>query len=135
MSAPRREAGGGDDERWLRFAREDAALATRLATDTDVPPRIVCWHAQQAAEKALKAALASRGTSFPRTHNLVALRALLDVQTARGLDIHDLAELTAWGAEARYPGEWEEPSREDARQAAAAAERAVGAVAELIGEN
>lgn len=37
-------------------------------------PRHVCWLAQQAAEKALKAALVLEDIAFPFTHDLDALR-------------------------------------------------------------
>ncbi|MEW6400091.1 MAG: HEPN domain-containing protein [Bacillota bacterium] len=56
--------------RWLTYAQEDLTAARRLAHDEDVAPRQACWLAQQAAEKALKAALCSAQVDFPRTHNL-----------------------------------------------------------------
>ena len=101
-------------QRWVRYAREELTLARVIASDADSPARLVCWHSQQAAEKALKAALIISGIEFPRTHNLVALRALLPSALAEKLDIGELAELTQWGTESRYPGDWQEPSDEDA---------------------
>lgn len=41
-------------ERWLRYAREDLQAAEVLA-ERGVAPRQACFHAQQAAEKAIKA--------------------------------------------------------------------------------
>ncbi|MYH63056.1 MAG: HEPN domain-containing protein [Caldilineaceae bacterium SB0675_bin_29] len=73
-----------------------------------------CWHSQQAAERALKAALVLEGIDFPFTHDLNALRNLLpDSWPVRA----DLAELTGWAVQARYPGEWPEPSVADAIRA------------------
>jgi len=43
--------------RWLRPAREDRAAATHLSLAADLPYRIACLLAQQAAEKAIKAVL------------------------------------------------------------------------------
>ena len=63
--------------RWLRFAREDLAEAERLLRFPDAVPRHICWLAQQAAEKALKAALILEGVEFPYRHDLDALRNLL----------------------------------------------------------
>ena len=40
-------------------------------------PRHACWLSQQAAEKALKAALVLERVEFPFTHDLDALRNLL----------------------------------------------------------
>ena len=42
---------------WLRYAEGDLVSAKKLATFSDVPPRNVCYLAQQSAEKALKALL------------------------------------------------------------------------------
>jgi len=117
-------------QRWMRYAREELALAKVLASDADSPARLVCWHSQQAAEKALKAALIINGIGFPRTHNLVALRALLPSALAEKIDIAELAELTQWGTESRYPGDWDEPSDEEA---AAMLDAAVGAIAVVEG--
>jgi HEPN domain-containing protein len=104
--------------RWLRFAREDLDAAEALLSEAGLRPRHVCWLAQQAAEKALKAALTSQQIPFPFWHDLDALRNLLP-QGWQVKDQHaDLAELTEWAVEARYPGDWPEASPEDARRAA-----------------
>jgi hypothetical protein len=63
--------------RWLRFACEDLEAAEALLGEADFIPRHACWLAQQAAEKALKAALASQQVNFPFRHDLDALRNLL----------------------------------------------------------
>lgn len=65
----------GSPEDWLLRAHSDLALACgRLRRS--VLPEDLCFHAQQAVEKSLKAVLISRGIDFPRTHNL---RMLIDV--------------------------------------------------------
>jgi len=52
-------------------------------------------------------ALVLEGIDFPFTHDLNALRNLLpDSWPVRA----DLAELTGWAVQARYPGEWPDPS-------------------------
>ena len=45
--------------RWLRFAEEDLVAAEQTLADDGSVPRHACWLAQQAAEKAIKAALIS----------------------------------------------------------------------------
>lgn len=60
--------------RWLRFATEDLRLAERDLGDPEVVPRGACLHAQQAAEKAIKAALILLAIEPPTIHNLDALR-------------------------------------------------------------
>jgi HEPN domain-containing protein len=101
--------------RWKSYALEELALARALASDKEAPARLACWHAQQAAEKALKAVLVVGSVAFPRTHNLLALRALLSAEVAGKLDIEELAELTQWAVESRYPGDWAEPDAANAQ--------------------
>ncbi|MDR7489356.1 MAG: HEPN domain-containing protein [Armatimonadota bacterium] len=64
-------------------------------------PRHVCWLAQQAAEKALKAALILEGVDFPFRHDLDALRNLLPEGWSVKDEHPDLTELTEWAVEAR----------------------------------
>lgn len=54
----------------LRKAQEDADAVKKLVPDTDIADSVVGFHAQQAAEKALKAVLAASGDDFPWTHDL-----------------------------------------------------------------
>ena len=69
-------------------------------------------------EKSLKAALVlEEGVEFPFTHDLDALRNLLpDTWPVRATHA-DLAELTEWAVETRYPGDWPEPTDADATHA------------------
>ena len=103
--------------RWLRFSDGDLCAAQQLMRGNRPAPRHACWLCQQAAEKALKAALVSEEIDFPRTHDLDALRNMLPegwgVRNTHG----DLSELTEWAVEARYPGDWSEPTYEDAVRA------------------
>ena len=57
----------------LRRAAEDAAAAETLAGAQGIADAIVCFHAQQTIEKALKAVLANRGVPFAYKHDLTAL--------------------------------------------------------------
>ena len=82
---------------------------------------------QQAAERALKAALVLEGIDFPFTHDLNALRNLLpDSWPVRA----DLAELTGRAVQARYAGEWPEPSAADAVRAESEARAVYNVVAD-----
>ena len=100
--------------RWLEYANGDLRTAIAIAKDPDVPPRSACFHAQQCAEKSLKAALIHVGIEPPKLHNLASLVELLPpswrVRTAT-----DLGRLTFWAAEARYPSDSGEASAEDVR--------------------
>ena len=100
------DATASDALRWLRFSREDLDIAGLLLTRHPPASRHVCWLTQQAAEKALKAALDLDGIEFPFTHDLDALRNSLPEGWAVRTAHAELAELTQWAVETRYPGDW-----------------------------
>jgi len=83
----------------------------------EAAPREACLLAQQAAEKVLKAVLIFLQIEFPKTHNLDLLRNLMPPDWAVKTNPADLADLTAWAVEGRYPGDWPEATAEDARRA------------------
>ena len=66
-----------ETDRWLRYAEEDLTTVETLLGQPHIVPRHVCWFAQQAAEKALKAVLVFLQIDFPRTHDLDFLRNLV----------------------------------------------------------
>ena len=76
-----------------------------------------CFLAQQAAEKAIKAILVFLALDFPRRHDLDALRNLVPNDWQVKTEHADLATLTEWAVEARYPGDWPDATEADARAA------------------
>jgi HEPN domain-containing protein len=59
---------------WVAKAEGDFATACREAAVADGPNwDAVCFHAEQCAEKYLKARLVEAGVSFPKTHDLTVL--------------------------------------------------------------
>jgi len=104
-----------EPDEWLRFAEADLAAALLLIDDRELPPRIACFHAQQAAEKALKAAIVASGTPIPRVHDLLALVGLASDRVTSGLASLDLSALHPWAVDARYPGDLPDVSHEEGR--------------------
>lgn len=123
--------GGTDTEPmpvvWLRYAETDLTLMY-LALSNDHDSGEVCFHAQQATEKALKAMLMLQQMEPPRIHDLVKLHSLVDSSVRPDADVDQLDRLTDLEAEARYPGEWPEPTEEDAAWASELADSVVQAV-------
>jgi HEPN domain-containing protein len=120
---------------WLAKAHSDLTASRRLL-DGGGPYDAVCFHAQQAAEKALKAWLAVADAPIPRTHNLEDLQALClalsPPEIASGLEALDLSELTPFAVESRYDIEfW--PSRGEAEGAVFMAARVCAAVTRIVG--
>lgn len=62
----------------LGLAEDDLVAARAMVAVPAVSDAIVGFHAQQAAEKGLKAALASAGKDFPFTHNITTLMQLCE---------------------------------------------------------
>jgi HEPN domain-containing protein len=66
-----------------------------------------CFHAQQCAEKYLKARLQAASIRFPRTHDLTVLLDLAtEVEPAWAIVLPVLRKLTRSAVEVRYPGRW-----------------------------
>jgi HEPN domain-containing protein len=90
---------------WLQHAEKDLRLARKLLAELgdEVEPYHVCFWAQQAAEKAIKAALMYSGMAFDPTHRLDDLAALLpDGWTVRRV-IGRLGRLSEYAVDTRYP--------------------------------
>jgi HEPN domain-containing protein len=115
----------------LALAREDFISADALEKDERISDSPVGFHAQQAVEKALKAALASRDLEFPFTHDLGVLMQLCeDAGFELPADLADADRLTPYAAALRYGlGDPEAVAAESAlRWAALAIEWANGEV-------
>jgi len=82
----------------------------------DAPFDTVCFHAQQAAEKYIKALLTFYGIAFGKSHDLPELALLLPSTSRVPSEVGDLSELTDAAVIARYPGEAEEFNRETAEK-------------------
>jgi HEPN domain-containing protein len=66
----------------------------------------ICFHAQQCAEKYLKARLCEANITFSKIHDLVALLdQVLDIEPAWESFREDLAYLSDFAVTFRYPGE------------------------------
>jgi HEPN domain-containing protein len=114
----RPEAGSSAD--WLRIARSDLALA-RIPAQGEILRETLCFHAQQAVEKSLKAVLVELGVAFPRTHSIERLIDLLPEKILRTRFLKESAKLTIYATAFRYPGDEEallEAEYQDALQLA-----------------
>lgn len=87
---------------WLGFALGDLEAA-RSQPGRHVRPRIVAFNAQQASEKALKAALTLSGIDAPKTHDLDDLRRRLPPGWLVKDQPADLSSLSDFAVDSRYP--------------------------------
>src|SRR3989442_128088 len=109
---------------WLRYARADLALA-RVPLPHGGLYELLCFHAQQAAEKSIKAVLLHYGIEPPRTHNLERLIDLLPTSISRTTVLSQSARLTVYGTASRYPSDMEAASIEEYQEALCVAKAVV----------
>jgi len=103
---------------WLDRAEADLGLARRLLQDEEPYAWAAAFHAQQAAEKFLKALLVRSQIEFPKTHDLQQILSLVRTQDAVLADALDqAAALTQYAVQVRYPGQFPEVSSHDAAEA------------------
>lgn len=90
---------------WVKKAEEDYKAAKILLSASEFPPSVVGFHAQQCAEKYLKAFLASHRRKFPRIHDLVKLNSSCVEIDSDFENIDDsLHALNPFSVNFRYPG-------------------------------
>lgn len=109
---------------WLDHAGEDLVLARHaLKLRSSCPYRLIAYHAQQCAEKSLKAFLVFQEIDFPYTHDLFRLVRLCSGGISWAATAEEAAALTPYAAAARYPGGWLEVTRGEAATAVEIAAR------------
>lgn len=118
---------------WLEKAEHDLITGKQTLLLPDGPTDTVCFHAQQATEKALKAALTFHGVVFPKIHDLVRLLDLT-AKLIPGITEYAgvLAGMSVYSVGVRYPDDWFEPSRADATKALGVAESMVARIKEEL---
>lgn len=104
---------------WVAKAHSDLAYARTLLAQPALPRWGACFHAQQAAEKAIKALLVAADIDPPKSHNLVMLSGLLPQRRALRAGDEILAGLSRWAVAGRYPSELPDPGADVAGQAVA----------------
>lgn len=116
----------GSPTKWIAHAESDLTLGRLGADNPAVLREQACFHAQQAAEKALKAVLISWEIEFPYTHDI---KGLLKLAETNGIvipeDIQQAAMLTPYAVETRYPGDWMDITESDVQESLQIAEHTI----------
>jgi HEPN domain-containing protein len=104
-------------KQWLEHAEEDLRLAKHaFRLSSSCPCKLIAFHAQQCAEKYLKAFLALKKVDFPYTHNISLLLEMSSDHAAWAKDLLEAETLTDYAVTARYPGA-EKVTKKDAELA------------------
>jgi HEPN domain-containing protein len=101
---------------WLFRAKEDIAVIEKLfESEPELYASTICFHAQQAVEKFLKAFLVFHNIDFPKSHDLDYLLLECKKIDAKNFDI-DLGSLTDFGVSIRYPDDFYLPDKDETAQ-------------------
>lgn len=121
-----------DPREWMNRARSNLVLAGEPKQGVYLED--LCFDAQQAAEKAIKAVMLARGVDFPYVHDLAHLLGVLEGSGETIPDEVRRAELLsqhAWAA--RYPGGGSPVTPGEHSEAVALAEAVVSWAERCIG--
>jgi HEPN domain-containing protein len=97
---------------WIKKAEEDITVIQKLTEFEIIASSAVCFHCQQAVEKFLKAFLIANNKEIVRTHNIEFLLAeCSDID--KDFEKIDPLNLTDFGVDIRYPGDFCYPSEQE----------------------
>ncbi|MBN1671411.1 MAG: HEPN domain-containing protein [Kiritimatiellae bacterium] len=121
--------------RWLRYADEDLRVARQTLLMKPCPYRLAAFHAQQCAEKCLKAYLIRHEIDFAYSHNISYLLELAEDTAPWGKGIEEADRLTHFAVTVRYPAERRRLTRVQTQKAIALAEQVRRAVRRALRSN
>ena len=99
-------------ESWIERAKSSLEIS-KLAVNANIFYEDLCFQSQQAAEKALKGLLIYYGVEPEFTHNIGLLLKVLEGFTDIPETIKEAAQLTNYAVQTRYPGEYDEITKEE----------------------
>jgi HEPN domain-containing protein len=99
-------------ESWIERARSSLEIS-RIAVNVNVYYEDLCYQSQQAVEKALKGLLIYYGTEPEFTHNIGILLNEIERFTEIPENIIEATKLTKYAVITRYPGEYDEITKEN----------------------
>jgi HEPN domain-containing protein len=126
---PHDPARAADTRSWLNKAETDCKAGAFELTAKPPFAADAVFHAQQATEKVLKGYLAWHDIPFRKTHDLAEIgRQCVEIDPSLEPLLVRAARLTEYAWKFRYPGDPDEPSREEAEKALALAREVVDAI-------
>jgi HEPN domain-containing protein len=118
---------------WLQKAAHDITAINRVMVGTRVPWDIVCFHAQQAAEKVLKAFPVFHGQTPSKSHDCAYLLSeCAKIAPSLAPLRADFRYVTRYGVAPRYPDIGPDPTKKQSVAAIAAMDRLRASVFALL---
>ncbi|GHT95311.1 DNA-binding protein [Spirochaetia bacterium] len=121
-------------ESWIGRAKSSYDLAT-VSITPNIYYEDLCFQIQQSAEKALKGLLIYYGVEPDFTHNIGMLLEELEKLTDIPSNIKEASELTMYAVQTRYPGEYDEITKEEYKEAVKIAKTCIEWTENKIKEN
>jgi len=125
-------------EEWIKRAKGSLKIPkafVNITTDNDFYYEDLCYQAQQAVEKALKGFLIYFEFEPEFTHNIETLMEELEKFTEIPANIREAIDLTKFAVITRYPGEYEEITKDKYEKAVKIAQECLDWVEQTIKEN
>jgi HEPN domain-containing protein len=114
----------GSPQDWLVHAESDLQVAV-----TGKSPKVLyetlCFHVQQAVEKALKAILIANKIPSTKTHNIGTLIGMLPTNVVFPGELEEAVGLTTYAVMTRYPGDLEPVTEDEYLEALSLAEKVI----------
>ena len=105
-------------EQWLAKAEDDFTAAEDMLVEGKPYRWIICYHAQQATEKYIKAYLVHNDVEPPRVHDLAdVLKVLASVNLNLADQLFEVRALSIYAVTSRYPGDFPMPTAGEAKEA------------------
>lgn len=105
-------------EKWFKKAESDLLVIKNNLLSKEIPVDACCFHAQQAAEKYMKAYLVSRMINFPKTHDLQSLLNLcISINASFNNILEPSIRLSDFAIAPRYPDAFDDLTFDDALNA------------------
>ena len=105
-------------KQWLHKAANDLRNISNNLSAEEVPTDTICFHAQQAIEKLLKAVLVANGRNVTKTHDLVKLLTdVMDLMPELLPFEEQFEEVSEYGVAVRYPNGFSDPTLDEASHA------------------
>ena len=116
---------------WIKRAYSSLELA-KFSDNEFVCYEDLCYQAQQAAEKGLKALLIFYGVEPQKTHNLFVLLQELEKYTELNEEIKEVLKLYNFAVQTRYPGDYIAIEKEEYQQSVTIAEKCLEWIEEKV---
>jgi HEPN domain-containing protein len=101
----------GRPQEWLNRAYGDLNIAKNYHPGYYYED--LCFHCQQAVEKAIKAVLIYNNIPLIKTHDIQVLLALLPTKLSAPITAEESAMISEYAVSTRYPGDYEPTTEED----------------------